>query len=129
SDGVEVADSRVDDPREALTFFDPARGVVFDGSVPHQQLDGSDRALWLMPVGMVRWTGGAAGVAGHFMARTADDLRASRSFRRYAGVIAEGIQAADGLIRLRGRESVVPAGVELDDAERDAALQPGRDFD
>lgn len=127
--GVDLADTRVGDPREALTFFDPARGVVFDGSVPHQQLEASGDARWLMPVGMVRWTGGAAGVAGHFTARTPDDLRASRSFRRYTGVVAEGIQAADGVIRLRGRETVLPAGAEIDDAAQAAAIQPGRDFD
>jgi hypothetical protein len=129
SGGVTVADSPIPDPREALSFFDPARGVAFDASVPHQQLEEANDARWLVPVGKVSWVGAAGGAAGHFAARTENELRVSRSFRRHAGLVAEGIQAADGLIRLRGRESSVAAGVDLDQAEGDAALRPGRDFD
>ena len=76
--------------------------------------DPQNRARWLIPIGYVRWLP-VQNQAGHFVAR--DDSGAGglpkdsdqiRIFRRYAGVVAEAIEAADGRIRLKNRGNGLP---------------------
>jgi hypothetical protein len=105
-DEVTLAGRQVD-PEEALTAFDPLSGRVVDGSVPHQELPGpGTRANWLVPIGFVRWLPDQTpGQPGTFVKRTAADLQESRRRRRYVGLVAEGVLAADGILRLRDRST------------------------
>lgn len=109
-EGVAVGSETLADPREALEVFESEAGLLCDASVPHQQFPADeDEPLWLVPLGKVQWHAGAGGTVGHFGERSDDGKRQSRAFRRYAGVVTEGIQAADGLIRLRKRMTPRPA--------------------
>jgi hypothetical protein len=66
----------------------------------------SSRARWLIPIGFVRWQP-VQNQPGHFVPRddtgTTKDSDRIRQVRRYTGVVAEQIAAADGEIRLRNR--------------------------
>ena len=95
------------DPDQALRVFDPAAPLVFDESVPHQALPGPELPpRWLIQIGFVRWQP-AQNAAGHFAPRvdTGPDKDSDkiRRVRRYVGLVAEALQAADGAIRLRDR--------------------------
>jgi hypothetical protein len=107
--GINVAGRSILDARNALREFDPNAPLVYDQSIPHQNLSGlRPRARWLIPLGFVRWLP-VQNQPGHFVAR--DDNAADkdsdkiRRMRRYIGVVAEEIEAAAGLIRLRDRGS------------------------
>ncbi len=92
---------------DALRAFDPNAMRLHDTSVPHQTLP-FERSppSWLIPVGFVRWVSRQNDV-GYFAildlvpADKAADL--TRSFRRYVGVVAEYIEAADRAIVLHRR--------------------------
>jgi hypothetical protein len=96
------------DALNARSVFNPGAAKVYDESIPYQTFPEGKLPPWLIPVGYVRWQK-LAGQPGRLLARndagaTADsDL--IRSFRRYLGVVAETINAADGAIRLRDRWS------------------------
>jgi len=126
--GVNIAGRFVPDPRTSFRQFDPAAALLSDESVPHQNFpEASSRATWLIPVGFVRWLP-ARNQAGQFVAR--DDSGADpdsdkiRRARRYIGVVAEAIEAPDGVIRLRHRaadqanSSVKPAVKAQTDADQ-----------
>ncbi len=99
--GVNVNGVNVLDAREALRSVDPDAPLVCDGSVPYQAFPVDDEdALWLIPLGHVRWQGGAPG---SFQPLTDEQRVRSRRKRRYVGVVAESLLAADGVIRLRNR--------------------------
>jgi hypothetical protein len=105
--GVNIAGRFVSDPRTSFRQFDPTAPLLSDESVPHQNFpDPSSRATWLIPVGFVRWLP-TPNQIGHFVAR--DDNAADRDsdrirrVRRYAGIVAEAIEAPAGAIRLRHR--------------------------
>lgn len=107
SSGITVGARLLNDPKTALRSFDPAAPLVYDESIPQQTFpDSQTRARWLIPIGYVRWLP-VENQPGHFVAR--DDSGADpdsdkiRRFRRYAGVVAEEIGAADRAIRLRDR--------------------------
>ena len=96
------------DAAQALKAFDPNAPVIYDESIPHQLFPEADQnARWLVPIGYVRWQPAQIG-PGSFMAR--DDSQANnrdsdaiRNFRRYIGVVAEQVLAAEGALRLRSR--------------------------
>jgi hypothetical protein len=102
------------DAEQALKRFDPAAPVVYDESVPHQMLpEEGERARWLIPIGYVRWLP-VQDQPGYFVSRDDSDRPAGssdpfkdsdkiRALRRYIGVVAEALEAADGAIRLRDR--------------------------
>src|SRR5262245_5164568 len=108
--GVTIAAKSLPDAKTSLQAFDPAAPLVYDESIPHQALpEPQDRARWLIPIGYVRWLP-VQNQPGHFVAR--DDSGAGgaekdsdkiRRVRRYIGVVAEEIEAADGRIRLKRR--------------------------
>jgi hypothetical protein len=105
--GVNVAARNITDAATALQAFDPPAPLVRDESIPQQNFpDPKNRARWLIPIGYVRWLP-VQNEAGHFVARddsgTDPDSDKSRRVRRYVGVVAEQIEAADGAIRLRNR--------------------------
>ncbi|HEX2094965.1 MAG TPA: hypothetical protein VHG28_21370 [Longimicrobiaceae bacterium] len=106
-DGVET------DPVEALRTIEDEAPLLCDASVPFQTFPEDDDRWWLIPLGYVRWEPGSEQV----IETTEADRRETRRFRRYLGVVAEGVYAADGLIRLRGR-TVVPedGAVSTEDA-------------
>ncbi len=85
--------------------------LVCDESVPFQCLPEEDKdAFWFIPLGLVKWEKGGVGLPGNFIKITDEnDIKQSRSVRRYIGTVVEGINAADGVIRLRGREKAVPS--------------------
>lgn len=103
-DAVSVA-GHTTDAREALQSLNPSAPPLYDETVPYQTFpDPEGAARWLIPLGLVRWKPAQGGVqAGNFVARNDDDREQSRSQRRYVGVVAESVGAADGRIRLRDR--------------------------
>jgi len=105
--GINVAGRSVPDAKFALREFDANAPLVYDQSIPHQDLSGlRPRARWLIPLGFVRWQR-LPNHPGHFVARNDDgadkDSDKIRRMRRYIGVVAEEIEAAAGVIRLRDR--------------------------
>lgn len=105
--GVNLAGRALSNPKTFLREFDPAASLVYDESIPHQNFSElSTRARWLIPVGFVRWLP-VQNQLGHFVARddsgSDPDSDKIRRVRRYVGVVAEQIEAADGAIRLRNR--------------------------
>lgn len=108
--GVTVASKSLTDATTALRTFDLSAQLVYDESVPHQVFpDPQTRSVWLIPIGFVRWQPVKNG-PGHFVPRDDSgspdpekDTNKIRHVRRYAGVVTEEIEAADGAIRLRYR--------------------------
>jgi hypothetical protein len=108
--GITIAAKSLDDAKKALQTFDPAAPLVYDEAVPHQAFpEPTVRSRWLIPIGYVRWLP-VQNKPGHFVAR--DDSGAGgaekdtdkiRRVRRYIGAVAEEIEAADSVIRLRDR--------------------------
>jgi len=105
-DRISVAGNGVD-AQEAAQTLDPQTPpvAIYDESVPYQSFPAEgERAYWLLPLGMARWLPNSnANQPGNFVPRNAQDLTKSRSLRRYIGVVAESVQAADGMLRLRDR--------------------------
>ena len=113
--GITVAGEVVDDPRTAPRLFDDNGPIACDGSVPFQDLPLADetKSHWLIPLG---WVGWQAGSPGQLLALSDDERVYSRRLRRYLGVVAESILAADGLIRLRRRTADLPVGQTVNQA-------------
>lgn len=95
------------DASEARQKFDPQTTpvVLYDESVPHQNFPTDNpRALWLIPLGVVRWSPNPiANQAGNFAKRIQADVDFSNGLRRYIGVVAGSVEAANGVIRLHDR--------------------------
>lgn len=107
-DHIMVAGNSID-AQEVIQKFD-SPGLtppvsLFDESVPYQDLPERDaKVRWLIPLGYVRWKPNPnPNQSGNFVKRSDDDLKASRRLRRYIGVVAESVQAADGILRMRDR--------------------------
>lgn len=101
--GVNINGLNIVDAREALREVNPDAPLICDGSIPHQTFPEDDNdALWLLPLGHVRWQGG---VPGSFQTLTDEQRVRSRRKRHYVGVVAESLLAADGVIRLRNRHT------------------------
>jgi hypothetical protein len=117
--GVIIGGATVPDPRDMLVAVDANAAIILDGSAPHQTFP-VDSAVWLIPVGIAAYN---AGAPGSFSARSATQLALSRAARTYIGAIAESVLAADGILRLRDRQT--------DNTDTDAnlaaqaAIQPG----
>jgi hypothetical protein len=111
--GISVSGETVDDARTAPRVFDDNGPIQCDGSVPYQDLPLADEgSQWLIPLGQVGWL---AGTPGKFQALSSDNEKLySRRLRRYLGVVAEDVYAADGVIRLRRRAVEVPEGETVD---------------
>ncbi len=123
--GVDVNGFNVLDAREALRQPNPDAPLICDGSVAHQVFpENDDDALWLVPLGHVRWQGG---VPGSFQPLTEEQRVRSRRKRRYVGVVAESLLAADGLIRLRNRHTPADPG-DVADALCSQGVPKGADF-
>ena len=105
-DLISVAGALID-AETVIQQFDPQTPPVslFDESVPFQDLpEDNPKARWLIPLGKVRWKPNSnPNLPGNFVKRSDDDLKESRSLRRYIGVVAESVQAADKVLRLRDR--------------------------
>lgn len=109
--GVAVGDDTYVDAREALGHHLPGQPLACDGSVPPQAFPGEgDRDLWLIPVGQVAWSKPGAA----FQPRSDADRKASRIFRRAAGLVAESLVPSEGVLRLRPRWTPRQAGVSHD---------------
>jgi hypothetical protein len=108
--GVTIGVKSLTDAKTALTAFDTNAPLVYDEAIPQQTFpEPQARARWLIPIGYVRWLP-VLNQPGHFVARddsgaggTEKDSDKIRRVRRYIGVVAEEIEAADGVIRLRDR--------------------------
>jgi len=106
---VNVA-GRALDPLKVRSAFIAGAADLFDESVAYQAIPpGGSRPLWYVPVGYVRWlkTAGQPGKLIAFSKTGAGgqppDADLIRAFRHYLGVVAETVDAADGIIRLRDR--------------------------
>jgi hypothetical protein len=105
--GVLINDTTFTDARDALGQFLPDDAPVPggplapDGSVAAQLFpNDDDPSRWLIPVGRVLWQQGSPG---NFGAVDEATQKQSMLFRRQAGIVAESIIAANGLLRLRAR--------------------------
>lgn len=133
-DKLSIAGESVD-AMEALYHFDSSDPLVCDESIPFQLLpEASQQSRWLIPLGYVSWEPGVAGMSGKFKETTDETtLKRSRSERVYTGVIAETINAVDGIIRLRDRGIDAPSSGSFsaaceaqaldDSSERDLLLE------
>lgn len=121
SGGVIINGVSVADPREMLVAVDQNSDVILDGTVPYQAFP-ADNVPWLVPVGIVSYT---AGTPGSFSARTSVQLALNRCVRRYANTVAESVLAADGVLRLRDRQSdgIAANSTAIDNADSAAAIQ------
>ncbi|MCK0509713.1 hypothetical protein [Aromatoleum buckelii] len=94
------------DALDALTQFDAAAPKLWDTSVPHQTFPAGKPPRWLVPLGFVRWIA-RDNALGYFAKRdlVATDEVDGRiaALRRYAGVVAERIEAAARVIVLHAR--------------------------
>ncbi len=125
TDGIVLNGVTVPDPRNMLIAVNAAAAVVLDGSAPHQIFP-DDSADWLVPVGIVNY---AAGSPGSFSPRSAAQLAQNRVVRRYMGTVAESLLAADGVLRLRDRQTDQQTDaqgniVSNDSLEAQASIQP-----
>lgn len=116
--GVVLNGVAVPDPRNMLIAFDAAAPVVLDGAAPHQLLP-DDSAEWLVPIGIVSYNS----TTGTFNPRTPAQLALNRVARRYAGAVVESVLAADGVLRLRDRQTDQQSGQTNDDLDLAAAIQ------
>jgi endosialidase-like protein len=96
--------SRSIEATKALSTFDSSRKPLFDESVPSQTFPDTDRQRWPVFIGVVRWRKDL-GQPGRLIKRIDADRNASRAGRRYLGVVAETVFAADGVLRLRDRSN------------------------
>lgn len=125
TDGIVLNGVTVADPRNMLISVNASAPVVLDGSAPHQMFP-DDSANWLVPIGIVSYV---AGSPGSFTARTGPQLVQNRLVRRYVSAVAEGVLAADGVLRLRDRltdQQTDSSGniVSNDSLEAQASIQP-----
>jgi hypothetical protein len=119
--GVQYAGALRPDARLVRRLLDPDGPFVCDASVPEQAPHPrGGRARWLVPLGLIRWDE----VQRRLVALDATARRDSRIARRYAGVVAETIHAAGGVIRLRQR--MVQPAPGTPDGEVDNACAQGR---
>lgn len=107
NDTVTIGGTPVD-PLTALSTYDANGPTLYDESVPFQDFPGDAKPRWLIPLGYVRWQ--QTGSSGQFVARddsgtggAQKDSDLIRAFRQYIGLVAETLEAADGVIRLRDR--------------------------
>ncbi|MEK7204397.1 MAG: hypothetical protein AAB254_02705, partial [candidate division NC10 bacterium] len=81
--------------------------LIYDESIPYQSFpEAGEKARWLIRLGYVRWKPNPnAAQPGTFVKSPSPDpdREKKRAFRRYIGVVAQDVQAADGIIRLRER--------------------------
>lgn len=89
---------------KALSTFDASRKPLFDESVPSQAFPDTDRQRWPIFIGIARWRKDT-GQPGRLIKRLDADRNATRAARRYLGVVAETVFAADGVLRLRDRSN------------------------
>ena len=97
--GISVA------PNLAVQRFDPAAPLLFDESVPHQDVPiENPTAWWLVPVGKVRWLPNTdPSLPGSFLPLTGDDSLLSARTRNYIGMVGGSVEALGGLLRLKDR--------------------------
>src|SRR5262245_7741806 len=124
--GVTVNDTTFTDARDALGQFLPDDAPVPggplapDGSVAAQLFpNDDDPSRWLIPVGRVVWQQGSPG---NFGAVDEATQKQSLLFRRQAGIVAESIIAANGLLRLRTRWLERATGKTNDEIAQTIAL-------
>jgi hypothetical protein len=120
-DGITVNGEEVDDAREAFQEADEGALLLCDASVPHQTFpDDADTPRWLVPIGYVSWTAGAPGTLNPLSTSL---RKLSRRFRRYTGLVAESVHAADGVLRLGARTTEDDATLTNDAICESLALQ------
>jgi hypothetical protein len=115
--GITIGGAAVKDARDMLRAVDATAAIVLDGAAAQQDFPAdADKPRWLLPLGLVTWQ------SGKFVARDTNRLVKSRSYRRYIGAVAESVFAADGVLRLRDRQTLMLAGQTEDQLENDAAI-------
>ena len=119
TNGIVIGGATVADPRDMLVSVDQNAAVMLDGSAAHQAFPG-DTARWLIPIGVAAWQAGSPGT---FLARSPAQLGLNRRSRRYVGSVAESLLAADGVLRLRDRQTDQQTGKTDGDLANAAAIQ------
>ena len=122
TDGVVIAGVTVADPRDMLIAVDQNAAVVLDGSAAHQSFP-DDTGRWLIPVGIANYQAGTGAAPGSFQSRGTTMLQQSRTVRRYMSAVAESVLAADGVLRLRDRQTDNPTGLSDDTLDANASIQ------
>ena len=117
--GIIIGGATVANPRDMLIAVDQNAAVVLDGAAPHQSFP-DDSAVWLIPVGLVDYK---AGSPGSFGKRSTTQLQLSRAARRYIGTVTESVLAADGVLRLRDRQTDNPKSLSDSTLATEAAIK------
>ncbi len=119
--GVIINGVTIADPRQMLVAVDQNSDVVLDASAPYQAFP-DDTVPWLVPIGVADYV---IGTPGSFKQRTGTMLSLNRTVRRYVNTVAESVLAADGVLRLRDRQSdgIAANSPAIDNAESAAAIQ------
>ncbi|BDI05915.1 hypothetical protein [Sphaerotilus microaerophilus] len=117
--GVELGATLYPDARTAPGTLLPGQPIALDGSVGAQLFpNDDDTPRWLVPLGRVAWVQGAPGA---FAEADETARKLSMIFRHQAGVFAESVIAAGGLLRLRARWTEREAGKTNDQLQAAAA--------
>ncbi len=113
---------------EALRTVRPNGTLLCDESVPFQTFpDNNNRNRWLIHLGFIHW---APGPPGALIMSDEAVTKATRRARQYLGVVAECVNAADGIIRLRDRLTPPPtSGTSLSSACDDQRIRSSGDRD
>jgi hypothetical protein len=116
--GITIGGATVVDARDMLGAVNQNAAVVLDGAAPQQAFrDDASKPLWLIPVGIAAWQ------SGQLVPRTPEQLLLSRAARRYISAVAETVLAADGVLRLRDRQTELPPGLTEDQLEQSTAIK------
>lgn len=103
-DNITVGGYSVDAQKVLQQFNTASTDVLYDASVPYQTFpEDTPTALWLVPLGVVRWLPPNAGQPGSFIARAAADLAFGASLCSYAGIVAGSVEPATSMIRMKSR--------------------------
>jgi hypothetical protein len=116
--GITIGGATVVDARDMLRAVNQSAAVVLDGAAPQQAFpDDASKPFWLVPVGLAAWQ------SGQLVPRTQEQLLQSRAARRYISAVAETVLAADGVLRLRDRQTELPPGLTEDQLEQNTAIK------
>ena len=127
-----IVNGRSLDAKFVRQAFNDNAPQLFDESVPYQEIpDSGSLPRWPILLGYVRWfrQGSAPGyLKARIDSGTPRDSDEIRRLRRYIGVVAEEVLAADGALRLRDRNKEKSKNYVAPAATTDPANSPDNDL-